>query len=317
MDAISGASEVSGGNTYDRTKELKEFDETKAGVKGLVDSGVVKVPRIFYNSHDVHGHLHEAESIQSHSHDQIPLSIPTIDLKEFITDNKNSNQRKKVVDQIREASETWGFFELTNHGIPISILDEMLQGTRRFFEQDIELKKPLYSRDFTNRRVLYNAQFNLYSSSNAEWRDTLGCIMSPPPLNPEEVPPVCRDILMEYNKQVQSLGNTLFELLSESLELSNKHLIEMGCADGHAITCLYYPACPEPELTIGINSHADSDFLTILLQDQIGGLQIHYQNQWVDAPTTPGALVVNIGDLLQASRSSIIVNYKLFSFTQK
>ncbi|KAJ4967657.1 hypothetical protein NE237_014358 [Protea cynaroides] len=299
MVAVSEASEVSSENTYDRTKELEEFDETKAGVKGLVDSGVVKVPRIFYNSHDVRLHLHEAMSIQSHSHDQIPLSFPIIDLKEFITDNKDSSQRKEVVDQIRKASETWGFFQITNHGIPISILDEMLQGARRFFEQDIELKKPLYSRDFTNRRVLYNSKFNLYSSSSAEWRDTLGCIMSPPPLHPEELPPVCRDILMEYNKQVQSLGNALFELLSESLGLSNKHLIDMGCTNGHSLTCHYYPACPEPELTIGNSEHADSSFLTILLQDQIGGLQILHQNQWTNVRPTPGALVVNIGNLLQ------------------
>ncbi|XP_043721352.1 1-aminocyclopropane-1-carboxylate oxidase homolog 1-like isoform X1 [Telopea speciosissima] len=301
MASVSGGGEIAGGSTYDRTKELKEFDETKAGVKGLVDAGVVKVPRIFFNPPDVH--LREPEDsihMRSHSHAQTQqLSFPVIDLKECITDNKDLTPRKEVVDQVRKASETWGFFQVVNHGIPDTVLEEMLQGVRSFFEQDIELKKQLFSRDVINRRVVYSSNFALYNSPSANWRDSLYCLMSPPPLNPDQLPPICRDIMVEYNKQMIRIGNVLFGLLSEALGLSPHHLTDMGCADGHVFLCHYYPACPEPELTIGTTKHADYDFLTVLLQDQIGGLQILHQNQWVDVPPIPGALIVNIGDLLQ------------------
>lgn len=107
--------------------------------------------------------------------------------------------------------------------------------------------------------------------------------------------------MIEYTKHVLGLGNVLFELLSESLGLNANHLQDMGCADGVALLSHYYPICPEPDLTMGTSQHADSSFLTVLLNDQVNGLQLLYQDHWVNVPPTPGALVVNIGDLLQAS----------------
>jgi len=61
----------------------------------------------------------------------------------------------------------------------------------------------------------------------------------------------------------------------------------------------YYPPCPEPEVAIGTTQHSDTGFLTVLLQDDIGGLQVLHDDQWIDVPPTPGAFIVNIGDLMQ------------------
>lgn len=106
---------------------------------------------------------------------------------------------------------------------------------------------------------------------------------------------------MEYSHHVMKMGCTLLELLSESLGLKTRHLKEMECSEGLSILCNYYPACPQPELAIGLSKHTDNDFFTVLLQDHIGGLQVLHQNHWVDVPPTHGALVINIGDILQAS----------------
>ncbi|WCJ24022.1 2-oxoglutarate (2OG) and Fe(II)-dependent oxygenase superfamily protein [Euphorbia peplus] len=74
----------------------------------------------------------------------------------------------------------------------------------------------------------------------------------------------------------------------------------------------YYPVCSQPELTFDTTQHSDNDFLNILLQDQIGGLQVLHQNQWIDVRPIHGALVVNIGDLLQ-----LISNDKFISMEHR
>ncbi|KAM3356528.1 1-aminocyclopropane-1-carboxylate oxidase [Capsicum galapagoense] len=272
--------------SYDKMSELTAFDETKAGVKGLVDAGISKIPQIF-----ILPPKHRAVTCETN------FIFPVIDLEGI---NEDAIKHKEIVDKVRDASETWGFFQVVNHGIPTSILDKTLQGTRQFFEQDNEVKKQYYTRKI-GKKVVYVSNFDLYSSCvpAASWRDSLFFSMAPDPPNPEEFPPACGEILRDLSKDVTKLGVSLLELLSEGLGLDRCHLIDMDCAKGLSVLGNYYPACPQPELTMGTIQHSDGGYITVLLQDQIGGLQVLHQNQWVNVPPVPGSLVVNIGDFLQ------------------
>uniref|UniRef100_A0A3Q7G316 Isopenicillin N synthase-like Fe(2+) 2OG dioxygenase domain-containing protein n=1 Tax=Solanum lycopersicum TaxID=4081 RepID=A0A3Q7G316_SOLLC len=72
------------------------------------------------------------------------------------------------------------------------------------------------------------------------------------------------------------LGYSMLGLLSEGFDLDRCHLKSMDCAEGLGVLSLYYPACPQLELTICTNKHSDNDFHTVLLQDHIKGLQVQF-----------------------------------------
>lgn len=275
---------------FDRVRELEAFDKSRAGVKGLVDAGVVTIPKIFVRPLD--------ELSQENSSTCVPRKeqVPVIDLRGIDSCVK---KRKEVVNKIKFASMTWGFFQVVNHGIPVQVMDHMIDGVRKFHEQDLELKKEYYSHDHT-KTVRYDSSIDLYRSRFAKWRDTLNIsLLVPGKFQPDHLPPICRDITMNYMNEATKLGDSLFDLLSEALGLKIDQLRLLECSSGRKFVGHYYPACPEPELTLGANKHTDPSFLTILLQDSIGGLQFLHDNQWTDVLPLAGSLVVNIGDLLQ------------------
>ncbi|KAH7423533.1 hypothetical protein KP509_12G060200 [Ceratopteris richardii] len=61
----------------------------------------------------------------------------------------------------------------------------------------------------------------------------------------------------------------------------------------------YYPPCPDPSLTFGLSEHTDAGFITILLQDQVGGLEILKDGQWIPCNPVPEALTINIADQME------------------
>ncbi|PIN23100.1 Iron/ascorbate family oxidoreductase [Handroanthus impetiginosus] len=274
---------------YEWEKEMDDFEKTKAGVKGLVDSGIKKVPRFFINTS-------EKLPSRDYSKDGLKIEIPVIDFQGI---EGGGSRRMEIIDEIRRASETWGFFQMVNHGVPMSVLDAILESTRRFHEQPTEAKMELYSSDSRRNVRFYTLYGHLSKPDVANWRDAFSCRFMDDAVDPEVIPPVCRDEIIKYMKHMINMRNVLSELLSEALGLSPDFLEQIQCMKGEYLSCLYYPPCPEPDLTFGTVKHNDPTILTILVQDSSGGLQVHHDNNWVDVHPIPGALLANIGDLLQ------------------
>lgn len=167
---------------YDRERELKQFEDSKLGVKGLVDSQIQKIPQIFLQDQ-------LSTNYEDSKFGDVVVVVPTID---FGGIHENKVVRSEIIKKIREACESWGFFQIVNHGIPVSVMDEMVAGVRRFHEQDDdEVKKQFYSRDVT-KKFYYNSNFDLYKASAANWRDSFYSVLAPDSPDPQELPSVCR-----------------------------------------------------------------------------------------------------------------------------
>ncbi|KAL8103552.1 hypothetical protein AgCh_027941 [Apium graveolens] len=267
---------------YDALKEIKEFDDTKAGVKWLVDSGVSKIPNFF---------IHPQDKLPK---TDVQLDLPVVSLEGF----EDANRRAEIVAEIREACENWGFFRITKHGIPDAVTDGVLERGRQFHEQPKELKMEFYTRDL-KRKVKYYSTLDLFVTKIGQWRDTVNCDFDNGIVNCDGVPSILSKAMGEYVEYLFKLKKVLSELLSEALGLSSDHLSYLRCLETQKIGCHYYPPCPQPELTLGTSKHSDPNFLTILLQDNIGALQILHENKWMDVPPMKESLLVNVGDLLQ------------------
>ncbi|KAF8006386.1 hypothetical protein BT93_K0630 [Corymbia citriodora subsp. variegata] len=286
MQSLPGPGEslTCSGPHYDRAKEAKEFDETKAGVKGLVDSGMAKVPRLF---------IHPSQNLRDMSGTATSLEVPTIDMMGY-----QDSRRQDVVNDLCQASETWGFFQMINHGIPVDAMDSVLEAVKQFHEQPEGVKREWYSRDEA-KKFRYYSNGDLFWSKAATWKDTLMFDFPFGELDPDAVPLLCRKPVFEYERHMEKLKRSLSELLSEALGLDSGYLGDIECMESKRIVSHYYPVCPEPELTLGTINHSDATFLTLLLQNHHGGLQVRHQNQWVDVSPMPGAVLANIGDLMQ------------------
>lgn len=150
-----------------------------------------------------------------------------------------------------------------------------------------------------NRGVSFSTNVDLYQSKAASWRDTIQMRAAPVPPNPSDIPEVVREELLEWNEEVERLGEKLLGFLSEGLGVNEGRLKEMTCLEGRTMVAHYYPYCPQPDLTYGLTSHTDPGVVTVLVQNEVGGLQVKCGEEWVDVEPVEGAIVINIGDILQ------------------
>lgn len=107
---------------------------------------------------------------------------------------------------------------------------------------------------------------------------------------------VCRWVYQRYCEEMTRIGLMIMELLAISLGVEREHYRKFF-EDGRSIMrCNYYPPCENAGLTMGTGPHCDPTSLTILHQDQVGGLQVFANNKWLNVKPIPHAFVINIGD---------------------
>ena len=122
------------------------------------------------------------------------------------------------------------------------------------------------------------------------------CFCSSPPLSAR------RDEMLEYMRSSEVLIRRLMHVLVKGLNVKRiDEIREPMLLGSRRVNLNYYPMCPNPELTVGVGRHSDISTLTILLQDDIGGLHVRKDNgtEWIHVAPISGSLIINVGDALQ------------------
>ncbi|HLF29806.1 MAG TPA: 2-oxoglutarate and iron-dependent oxygenase domain-containing protein [Xanthomonadales bacterium] len=245
---------------------------------------------------------------------RIPIdSIPVIDIAALVNDEPEAELR--VAEKMSIAAHEVGFFYVRNHGVPQKLIDDSFRISRTFFESTLENKSTVRvtekkrgfiepytgimklskTRDF-RETFLWGREFD---------RETLENLKNIPLLGPNQWPaflPEMKPVLNEYFEACITVGRRILGAFAIAMEIEREYF--SACFDSCIArgSTLYYP--PQPvdlgEDQFGIGAHTDWGVLTLLCQDDVGGLQVlSGDGEWVTAHPIPGTFVVNVGDCLE------------------
>ncbi|GAV74105.1 2OG-FeII_Oxy domain-containing protein/DIOX_N domain-containing protein [Cephalotus follicularis] len=269
---------------------------TMRGVQSLAEAGIAHVPAQYIQPPQTRIGF----SLVKHNN----IDIPTIDL--------DPSQSKQLVrEAIGSACRDWGAFHVINHGVPIPLLDEMRSAGLSFFERCSTQDKLCYACDPNLAATEGYGSKMLQSTDTAvlDWRDyfdhhTLPLARRNPSRWPH-FPPSYRHVVSEYSDHMKLLADKLLAIISESLGLPSYVIGDAVGEFYQNITVSYYPPCPQPDITLGLQSHSDMGAITLLIQDHVEGLQVFKDGQWITVLPSPHAILVILAD-----QTEIITNGK-------
>ena len=217
--------------------------------------------------------------------------------------------------EIHQACTTIVFFYNANHGVPQTVIDAAEQAARTFFAFPAE----------TKRRVAVNQRHRgfhalggatMYQAKHPDYKEFFSIGLELPEDDPDvragqalrgpnnwpDFMPSLQTDLYAYYKEIGACGADLLKAVAFGLGIDPGFFAPRYAKPMQRTQMVYYPPQP-PQLDAdqyGVAPHTDYGCITLLWQDQVGGLQVREiaNGTWVDAPPMPGTFVVNVGDLL-------------------
>ena len=235
--------------------------------------------------------------------------IPIIDVSDLVAGTVGV---QAVATQLGEACREGGFFYVVGHGVDEGLQQRLQELSRQFFAQDLNTKMQLrmslggrawrgYFRvgdELTSGRP--DQKEGLYFG--AELAADHPLVRAATPMHGPNLFPTgltgFRETVLEYMTALTRLGHRLMAGLALSLGLEQSYFAERCTGEPLILFRNFnYPPPRDPTLW-GVGEHTDYGLLTILLQDEAGGLEVKSRSNWVPAPPVPGSFVCNIGDML-------------------
>ena len=246
-----------------------------------------------------------------------PLSatpeVPILDVAPLVT---GLGDEGAVSSAIGDACRRQGFFYVVGHGVSEDLQSRLDELAHRFFEQNAETKLeirmelagkawrgyfPVGGELTSGRPDLKEGLYFGAELGEDDARVQAGVPLHGANLFPSGLPGF-RDTILEYMGAMTELGHALMRGIAMSLALEPDYFRVGYMADPLTLFRIFHypPAPPVParEQQWGVGEHTDYGVLTMLRQDDAGGLQVKTESRWIDAPPVPNSFVCNIGDML-------------------
>ncbi|EXB63676.1 putative 2-oxoglutarate/Fe(II)-dependent dioxygenase [Morus notabilis] len=243
--------------------------------------------------------------------------VPLIDLSQIRASDADDHDPRKNEDLVREigsACEEWGFFQVINHGVATETRRSIESAARAFFGQALEEKRKV-RRDEKSLLGYYDTEL---TKNVRDWKDVFDMAAVEPiivPSTPDpddhdllewfnqwpDYPPEFREACEEYARETGKLAMKLMELIARSLGLPANKFKDYFKDQTSFMRLNHYPPCPFPHLALGVGRHKDFGCLTVLAQDDVGGLEVRRKSdgEWISLKPTPDAYIINVGDIIQ------------------
>jgi len=249
--------------------------------------------------------------------------VPVVDIADLLEPRSGSEPtegRRRVAREIYDACTSDGFFYISGHGVSVELQERLERLSRAFFDLPLETKMRISMEHGGLAWRGYFPCFGELTSGRPDIKEGLylgtelpaehPLVAKGTPLHganqwPEELPEL-RSTILEYMNQLTALGHTLLEAVALGLGLDEQHFRRELTGDPTVLFRLFnYPEHEaaqkeRPEASFGVGEHTDYGLLTILKQDNSGGLEVNSPaHGWIAAPPLPNTFVVNIGDMLE------------------
>jgi isopenicillin N synthase-like dioxygenase len=240
--------------------------------------------------------------------------LPVIDITPLF--NRDDQQgRGDVAQKIKTACRSFGFFYITGHGVTASMLENLDCASRQFFALPEEIKMEIsMDRGGSAWRGFFPVGGELTSGRpdikegiyfGSELKSDHPSVVAGVPLHganlwPRQVPDL-KSAVDQYMAATVNAAHHLLEGIALALDLDPDYFERTYTTDPTVLFRIFhYPAehALREEESWGVGEHTDYGLLTLLAQDQYGGLQVKTPKGWITAPPVEGALVCNIGDML-------------------
>jgi isopenicillin N synthase-like dioxygenase len=258
--------------------------------------------------------------------------IPVVSLAPWFSSDAD---RAAFAHEVVRICHDIGFLTLVDHGVPDGFTERYFAALEAFFalpedvKAQVEKSRSPHFRgwervgsELTDNRVDHREQLDVSAEHPADAPDAVPAYLrlkGPNQWLPEEVLPGFRGVVLEFFDRMGVLAEELMELLAVGLDLPPTTFRErFGELPHPFVKLISYPPTPPGEA--GVNGHKDVGFLALVHQHGVGGLEVLDPNgHWIPVPPIRGAIVMNIGEMLQAMTGNYLVatTHRVISTTHR